>query len=65
MYDRIILRYNWIVPRIIHNETNNNTNENDDDQWYDQRAMSHHFIQFVANSKPQQKMCDAVHKSST
>ena len=38
MYDRIILRYNWIVPRINHNETNNNTNENDDDQWYDQNT---------------------------
>ena len=36
MYDRIILRYNWIVPRINDNETNNITNENDDDQWYDE-----------------------------
>ena len=38
MYDTIILRYNWIVPRINPNETNNNTNENDDDQWYDQNT---------------------------
>ena len=38
MYDRIILRYNWIVPRINHNETNDITNENDDDQWYDQNT---------------------------
>ena len=38
MYDTIILRYNWILPRINPNETNNNTIENVDDQWYDQNT---------------------------